>query len=271
MEIWKINFREIDHKLITEAAKRINQGELVIFPTETVYGVAVNLLNQSALQRIYEIKRRPEEKPLTIHIGDRSQVYQWAEVSSQAEELMDRWWPGPLTVILRAKKRVQGSCTLYPVPLTIESLAHSWGGKFGFRFPDHPAALALLEQVKNPVGAPSANRSGEPAPVTAMEAYEQLGDKVDLILDAGPTPLQQSSTIVDLTTHPPRLIREGAIPEKLLGIEVKEEEERESRKASRRSRAPLTAEISDVKGRLRERALARECEIASFRDPFSSP
>lgn len=224
VDIWKVNPREIPFKLIAEAAKRIDHGQLVIFPTETVYGVAVNLLNQSALRRIYEIKRRPEEKPLTIHIWDRSQVYQWAEVSSQAEELMDRWWPGPLTLLLSAKR--------VPPPFggarDLLNLAQSWGGKLGFRFPDHPVALALLKQVGAthasplPVGAPSANHSGAPAPTTAMEAYEQLGDQVDLILDAGPTSLGQSSTILDLTKNPPNVVRKGAIPIGIFGAGEKE-------------------------------------------------
>lgn len=213
-EIWKIVPQKIDSHLIAEAARRIDQGQLVIFPTETVYGVAVSLLNESALQRIYQIKKRPEEKPLTLHIADRTQVEQWAIVSAEAKRLMNRWWPGPLTLLLPARRyqeSVPGTDSWY-----LWKLVQAWGGRFGFRFPDHPVALALLKQVKDPVVAPSANRSGEPAPTTAMEAYEQLGDKVDLILDAGPTPLQQSSTIVDLTTHPPRLIREGAIPKELL-------------------------------------------------------
>ncbi|MBI1975965.1 MAG: L-threonylcarbamoyladenylate synthase, partial [Candidatus Omnitrophica bacterium] len=103
-EIWKIDPKKIDHNLIAEAARRIDQGQLVIFPTETVYGVAVNLLNESALKRIYEIKRRPEEKPLTLHIADRTQVDQWAIVSAEGKQFMDRWWPGPVTVILEAKQ-----------------------------------------------------------------------------------------------------------------------------------------------------------------------
>ncbi len=222
-EIWKIDPKKIDHKLIAEAAKRIDHGQLVIFPTETVYGVAVNLLNESALKRIYQIKRRPEEKPLTLHIADRAQAEQWAIVSAEARQLIDRWWPGPLTLLLPARK-VMGhgswvknlSLPLATCPLTLLDLAKSWGNKFGFRFPDHPVALALLRQAKGPIGAPSANRSGEMAPTTAMEAWEQLSGGVDLILDAGPTPLGRASTIVDLSESSPRLVREGTIPEKLL-------------------------------------------------------
>lgn len=195
-EIWKINPQKIDSSFIAEAAKRVDQGQLVIFPTETVYGVAVNLLNESALKRIYQIKKRPEEKPLTLHIADRAQAEQWAIVSAEAKRLMDRWWPGPLTLLLPAKGK--------------------GGGKLGFRFPDHPVALALLREVHCPVGAPSANRSGQRAPTTAMEAWEQLGEFVDIILDAGPTPLEQSSTILDLTIDPPRVIREGAIPAEIV-------------------------------------------------------
>src|SRR3989338_4383993 len=143
-EIWKIDPQKIDSHLIAEAAKRIDHGQLVIFPTETVYGVAVNLLNQSALKRIYEIKRRPEEKPLTLHIADRTQVDQWAIVSAEAKQFMDRWWPGPLTILLPVKR--------YQVPFGPSSAKKGtwylfdWGEKFGFRFPDHPVALALLKQ-----------------------------------------------------------------------------------------------------------------------------
>ena len=164
------------------------------FPTETVYGLGANLQDPQAIQELYQVKQRPFEKQVTLHIADFKQVEaEGVVVSPLAWELMSRFWPGPLTLVL---SRPDGSTV-------------------GFRMPSHPVALALLREAQVPVVAPSANLSGQPAATTAEQVLKEFADQIDVVLDAGPTPIGVNSTVVDLSVQPPRILREGAMPDRI--------------------------------------------------------
>ncbi|MBI3318881.1 MAG: threonylcarbamoyl-AMP synthase [Candidatus Omnitrophica bacterium] len=183
--------------LIHEAAGLLRRGGLVAFPTETVYGLGANLEDPQAIQELYQVKERPFEKRVTLHVADRAAVEsQGAVVSPLARRLMEEFWPGPLTLVL---PRAEGST-------------------MGFRMPNHPVALALLSAAAVPVVAPSANLSGRPPPRKAEEVLEGLQDKIDLLLDAGPTPLGGESTVLDLSGREPRILRPGALRAEIEGI-----------------------------------------------------
>ncbi len=178
-----------DPELIREAAACVKRGGLVAFPTETVYGIAANLNDPQAIQELYFVKQRPFEKQVTIHLADSAGVASYGvRIPPLARQLMDRFWPGPLTIVL----------------------PRSDGSTLGFRVPNHPVALALLAAAAVPVVAPSANLSGQPAPSTAQEVLRDLQDKIDFVIDAGPTAIGVSSTVVDFSGEVPRILREGA-------------------------------------------------------------
>ncbi len=179
-----------DPIVIHQAAGMLRRGGLVAFPTETVYGLGASLEDPQAIQELYEVKQRPKEKKVTLHIADVEKVKaSGVLVSSMAEKLMREFWPGPLTVIL----------------------ARPDGSTLGFRIPKHPVALALLRQAACPVVAPSANPSGAPPPTTAQQVFSYFANRIDMILDAGPTPIGVESTVLDLTREPPKILRAGAL------------------------------------------------------------
>jgi L-threonylcarbamoyladenylate synthase len=191
---------------IARAAEIVIAGGVVVFPTDTVYGLACDLRNADAVARVYQIKGRPARMPLIAMIAD---AEAWPSVAAAAphgaKALMRRWWPGPLTLIL-------------PAGPDIPDLVLGGGATLGVRIPDHPAALALLRAAGRPLATTSANRSGAPAALTASEAADQLGDAVDLILDAGLSPVGQASTVLDCTVDPPRILREGPVTGSMLGL-----------------------------------------------------
>ena len=179
-----------DPAVIHEAAGILRRGGLVAFPTETVYGLGANLEDPQAIQELYAVKQRPFGKQVTLHISDLAAVTTaGVAVTELGRMLMRKFWPGPLTLVFR---RPDGSTV-------------------GFRMPRHPVALALLREAQVPVAAPSANLSGAPAPRTAQEVFAGLADKIDLILDAGPTPVGVESTVLDLSGQVPRILRAGAL------------------------------------------------------------
>lgn len=190
-----------EEKAIREAARAVREGKLVVFPTETVYGIAVNALDPQAIERLYAVKGRPKGKPLSWHIDDIQKLEAQAKnLTPQLRQLIAAFWPGPLTVVV----------------------ANRAGGKTGFRMPDHPVALALIRESGVPVVAPSANLSGGKSPVTAEEALADLNGKVDLVLNAGKTPCAKESTVLDITETPPRILREGAVSREKLEAWFKE-------------------------------------------------
>lgn len=186
-------------KVIETAADAIRRGELVAFPTETVYGLAADALNEKAVARVFEAKGRPANNPLPVQVASLDDIPRLAaEIPDVAVRMMERYFPGPLTIVFRASDEV---CELITAGT----------GKVGIRMPDHPVALALIRASGTPIVAPSANTSGEPPPTTANEVLAYLDCRIEMILDAGPTQLKIASTVVDVTESPPRILREGAI------------------------------------------------------------
>ena len=188
-----------DDSVYREAAEWIKAGELVAFPTETVYGLGGNGLLAASASKIYAAKGRPSDNPLILHIADREALSGLVkEVPAGAEALMDAFWPGPLTLIFKKRKRVPRETT---------------GGldTVAIRMPSHPAALALIRAAGVPLAAPSANASGRPSPTKASHVYEDLKGRIPLILDGGDSPIGLESTIVDLSGTVPEVLRPGYI------------------------------------------------------------
>jgi len=182
------------------ALECLRVGEPVAFPTETVYGLGAPVSNSDAVARLYRAKGREEDKPISLLVSDVAQVERVAAaVPESARRLMQEYFPGPLTIILAARPEV-------PAIVTAGS------GKVGVRMPDHPVALSLIQRLGEPLATTSANRSGGPEPADAASVLRQLGGRIALILDGGPTGVGVPSTVVDLTETPPRILREGAIP-----------------------------------------------------------
>lgn len=188
-----------DAALIDEAAALLRGGRLVAFPTETVYGLGANALDAAAVERIYAAKGRPAYNPLIVHVAQASDardvVAAWP---ATAEALSRAFWPGPLTLVLPKADNVPDGVT---AGLTT----------VGVRVPHHPVARALLASARIPVAAPSANKSMQVSPTTGAHVEKSLGDAVDLILDAGATPVGIESTVLDLSTDVPTLLRPGTI------------------------------------------------------------
>lgn len=187
-----------------EASKILHSGGLVAFPTETVYGLGGNALDEHAAKRIYAAKGRPSDNPLIVHIADMSALEDLTkEVPCVAKKLADAFWPGPLTMILPKSEKV-------PLGTT--------GGlsTVAIRMPNHPVALSLIQRSGLYLAAPSANTSGRPSPTLAEHVYEDLKDKIDLILDGGMVQVGIESTIVDLTEDVPVILRPGCITKEML-------------------------------------------------------
>jgi L-threonylcarbamoyladenylate synthase len=182
---------------IEQAAEVLRGGGLVALPTETVYGLGANAEDPVAVARIFSVKGRPPSHPLIVHIGGAESLEAWVEdVPAPARELAERFWPGPLTLVLRRGRRV-------PLEATggLETVA--------IRVPNHPVALALLSAFGGGIAAPSANRFGSVSPTTANHVRTELGDAVDFVLDGGPCTVGVESTIVDATSEIPSVLRPG--------------------------------------------------------------
>jgi len=189
-----------DPAAIADAAEALRAGELVGMPTETVYGLAADATNARAVARIYEAKGRPRFNPLIVHVATLDAACAIASVSPDAERLASAFWPGPLTLVLPLAASSQ-----------VAELVTAGLPAVAIRMPAHPAAQALLAAVGRPLAAPSANRSGHVSATTAAHVAADLGDRVSLILDAGPASLGLESTIVGLAGETPTLLRPGAI------------------------------------------------------------
>ncbi len=186
---------------IEKAGRLIRAGRLVAFPTETVYGLGADATRGRAVAAIFAAKGRPRFNPLIVHVPDRAAAEALARMGPEARRLAEAFWPGPLTLVLPARPG-NGIADLATAGLTTIAL----------RVPSHPVALALLEAAGRPVAAPSANRSGHVSPTRAEHVLADLGDRIALILDAGPTPLGVESSVLDLTGDAPALLRPGAVP-----------------------------------------------------------
>ena len=213
--VLKVDPRFPSPDILKKAVTVLRQGGVVAIPTDTYYGLAGDVFNERALKKIYKVKGRDESKPLLVIIPDSTLLPSLtSRVSGNVQTLISRFWPGPLTM-------------LFPGHPRLPRLLVGRTQKIGIRIPDHPVALALLKACKRVLTATSANRTGQPGPVTAEEVTRSIGKDVDLILDAGPTAGGKGSTIVDITLSPPRLVREGKVPfstvMELLGITLTDE------------------------------------------------
>jgi L-threonylcarbamoyladenylate synthase len=189
---------------LARAAEWIRNGRLVAFPTETVYGLGANALDTDAVRRIYEAKQRPWASPLIVHVSDeamaRSVTAEWRDA---AHRLAERFWPGPLTIVVKKAAIVPDLVTA-----GLDSV--------GVRVPSQPVALELIRRAGVPIAAPSANRFGQLSPTTAEHVRMSLGDRVEMILDAGPTQVGIESTVVSLRRDPPAILRPGMITQQEL-------------------------------------------------------
>jgi L-threonylcarbamoyladenylate synthase len=185
---------------IAEAARVLAAGGLVAFPTETVYGLGADATNGVAVARLYAAKSRPSFNPLIVHVGDPATARRLAHFDADASALADAFWPGPLTLVLPKAD----DCP-------VAELATAGLDTVAVRVPDHPVARALIATAGRPLVAPSANRSGHVSPTTAAHVAADLGGRIDLILDAGPTPVGVESTIVACTSGQPVLLRPGGV------------------------------------------------------------
>lgn len=175
-------------------------GGLVAVPTETVYGLAGNGLDEKAVAEIYEVKGRPEVKPLSLMVHDAASMERYCEsVPPQAYTLAKRFWPGPLTIVMKAKP-------------CVPEIVRAGGETVGLRCPDHPLTLELLEKSRVPFAAPSANPSGEPSPKNADSVLKYFDGKIDAVLDGGECGIGRESTLIDLSRMPYRILRQGALP-----------------------------------------------------------
>ncbi|MBR1566976.1 MAG: threonylcarbamoyl-AMP synthase [Oscillospiraceae bacterium] len=196
---------------IEDAARIIRAGGLVAVPTETVYGLAGSGLNEAAVKEIYEVKGRPEIKPLSLMVPDESAMERYCEdVPPQAYKLAKHFWPGPLTIVLKAKPE-------------IPSIVLAGGTTVGLRCPDHPLTIQLLKTCGLPLAAPSANPSGEPSPKTAEQVFDYFDSKIDAVIDGGPCGIGRESTLIDMSRTPYKILREAALSEEAVAGALAEE------------------------------------------------
>ncbi|MCM8763455.1 MAG: L-threonylcarbamoyladenylate synthase, partial [Candidatus Omnitrophica bacterium] len=188
-EIIKLDPQNPEKRKILYAAQILRRGGLVIFPTETVYGIGANLLKEATIRRLYQIKQRSPDKPFSIHISRKEEAENYAsDIPAVAYRLMDKFWPGPLTLILKSNS-----------------------GSVGLRFPDNEIAQRLIKSAEVPIVAPSANISDAPPPINFEDAIRGFKGLVELGIDGGRTKFGRESTIVDVRLMPAKIVREGAI------------------------------------------------------------
>lgn len=198
-----------DSLIIQKAADAICQGGVLVLPTDTAYGLAGNPTDPVIVSRIIDIKERKGKAGMPVLAANFGQVLNIAKLEDKAHDLANKFWPGGLTLILQAR---------HSFPEGVQGPT----GSLAVRIPDHPVALEIISEVGFAVTGTSANKSGEPSPYTAADAYSQVGNQVDIIIDAGRTRHCSVSTIVDCTEDPPRLIRRGVISEKVIDAALNE-------------------------------------------------
>lgn len=253
-----------DAEVILKAAEIIRRGGIVAFPTETVYGLGANGYDPLAVARVFEVKRRPSFDPLILHVADPSDVEKLVKgIPSDAKKLIERFWPGPLTVVLLKEENVPDIVTAGLPTVAI-------------RMPKHPMALSLIKESKCPIAAPSANPFGYLSPTTAEHVCEQLGDQVDLILDGGPCPIGVESTIVSFLENKPRLLRPGGVLleeiETIIGkVEISSIKDRPSAPGMlSRHYAPRTPIVLDWSEKSLDSYKGRRIGLLAFKEPDPS-
>lgn len=184
---------------IEQAVSTLRNGGIVAFPTETVYGLGADATNLQAVRKVFAVKGRPATNPVIVHVADAAVAQRYASKWPDiATKLVEKFWPGPLTIIL-------------PKADTIATAATAGRKTVGLRSPDHPMALELLKSFDGAIVGPSANRSSRVSPTTAQHVQDELGDKIDQVLDGGPCKVGIESTVIDLSVTPPMILRPGAI------------------------------------------------------------
>lgn len=198
-KVVKVDPENIDLNIIKEAAEIINKGGIVVFPTETVYGIGADALNDEAVEKIFKAKGRPQDNPLIVHIAEFEDLYKLAKtIPENAKKLADKFWPGPLTMIFYKKDILS-----HKITANLNTAA--------IRLPSNKIALALIKESKKPIAAPSANLSGKPSPTEASHVIEDLMGKVDMIIDGGSTDIGLESSVVDMTSDIPMILRPGGV------------------------------------------------------------
>ncbi|MBU5436743.1 threonylcarbamoyl-AMP synthase [Tissierella sp. MSJ-40] len=197
--IVKVNKENIERDLILKAANIIEEGKLVAFPTETVYGLGANGLDEEAVRKIFLAKGRPQDNPLILHVYSIDQVKELVEyIPNIAVKCMEKFWPGPLTILFKKSQLVPDIITA-----GLDTVA--------IRMPNHLIALELIELSGVPIAAPSANLSGKPSPTLASHVIEDLMGKIDMIIDGGSTGVGLESTVLDLSGDIPMILRPGGV------------------------------------------------------------
>jgi L-threonylcarbamoyladenylate synthase len=207
-EVLRINSKRPSKSIIARASKLISSGEIVAFPTETVYGLGANALDPSAISKIYQVKGRPSDNPLIVHIEDMKTLRELvSEIAPRDMRIIKKFWPGPVTLVLKKSKIVPKITT---------------GGldTIAVRMPRNKIALALIKRSGFPIAAPSANISGRPSPTNASHVKDDLDGKVKLILDGGSTEIGIESTVIDMTLRTPVILRPGGISKESIEDEI---------------------------------------------------
>ena len=195
----KVDPDNIDYDIIKQAAAIINRGGIVVFPTETVYGIGADALNDEAADKIFKAKGRPQDNPLIVHIANFEDLNGLVtDIPENARILAEHYWPGPLTMIFNKKTVLSGKIT---AGLNTAAI----------RLPVNKIALAIIRESGKPIAAPSANTSGRPSPTEASHVIDDLMGKVDMIIDGGSTDIGVESTVVDVTCDPPMILRPGRV------------------------------------------------------------
>jgi L-threonylcarbamoyladenylate synthase len=201
----KVDPLDPEREAISRAAEIIRAGGLVAFPTETVYGLGADALNPRAVKKIFVAKGRPLDNPIIVHIAELGQLKVLADsLSAEAVALARRFWPGPLTLVLKKSARVPDTVTAGQQTVAV-------------RMPRNNIALALIRASGVPIAAPSANLSQRPSGTTGMHVFYDLAGRIDLVLDAGPVEIGVESTVLDISTQPPTILRPGAVTVEELG------------------------------------------------------
>lgn len=198
-KIIKIDEDNIEQDKIREITEAFNDGKLVVIPTETVYGLGANGFDEEACMNIFRAKGRPADNPLILHIAELSQVDELvSEIPEAARDCMEVFWPGPLTIIMKRSEKIPDVVTA-----RLDTVA--------IRMPSHKVARSILKDCMLPIAAPSANLSGRPSPTSFKHCREDLEGKVDIIVDGGTTNVGIESTVIDVTSNPPMILRPGGV------------------------------------------------------------
>lgn len=203
-EILKFDADNSEENILTQAAEILAKGGVIAYPTETFYGLGADATNEKAIEKIFAVKGRNFKNPISLIIDQAEDINHLVQdVPQTAQKLMAAFWPGALTIVFLAANNVSPLLT-------------AGSGKIGLRVSSHPIALGIVQKLKRPITATSANLTGAPECTRASEVVEQIGDIIDAIVDLGDTPGTKGSTIIDVTCDPPVILREGAISRKVI-------------------------------------------------------